>query len=136
MGIKLLIQISNREYKISHGTRHIQNWHFKYYSRLNLQYKYYLSGLLFAFKNGRLEISDNYSFDLPTVFTAADWANLVNDFLNNAEIFATHVEHMDDKFFDQPFIDEKYANYLRNIDGIIEHIYYHLGQISLKKKMM
>ena len=91
---------------------------------------------MFAFKNGRLEISDNYSFELPTVFTAADWANLVNDFLNNAEIFATHVEHMDDKFFDQPFIDEKYANYLRNIDNIIERIYYHLGQISLKKKMM
>ena len=91
---------------------------------------------MFAFKNGRLEISDNYSFDLPTVFNEADWANLVNDFLNNAEIFATHVEHMDKKFFDQPFIDEKYANYLRNIDGIIEHIYYHLGQISLKKKMM
>ena len=83
-----------------------------------------------------MEISDKFSFDLPTVFTEANWANLVNDFLNNAEKFATHVEHIDDKFLDQPFIDKKYENYLRNIDGIIEHSYYHLGQISLMKKMM
>ena len=78
---------------------------------LTYNINYYIAGRLFAFKNGRLEISDKYSFDLPTVFTEADWANLVNDFLNNAEIFATHMEHMDDKFFDQPFIDEKYGNY-------------------------
>ena len=83
-----------------------------------------------------MEISDKFSFDLPTVFTEANWANLVNDFLNNAEKFATHVEHIDNKFLDQPFIDEKYENYLRNIDGIIEHSYYHLGQISLMEKMM
>ena len=135
MGIELVIQISNRACKISHGTSEHKIGTLNTIA-LTYNINYDIAGRLFAFKNGRLEISDKYSFDLPTVFTEADWANLVNDFLNNAEIFATHVEHMDDKFFDQPFIDEKYANYLRNIDGIFEHIYYHLGQISLKKKMM
>ena len=32
-------QILNREYKIPHGTSHIQNWHFRNRSRLNVQYK-------------------------------------------------------------------------------------------------
>ena len=60
----------------------------------------------------------------------------MTNFLRNAEKFATHVEQMDDNLFDQPFIAEKYGNYLRNIEGVIEHSYYHLGQISLVKKIM
>ena len=110
MGIELVIQISNRACKISHGTNQHKIGTLNTIA-LTYNINYYIAGKLFAFKNGRLEISDKYSFDLPTVFTEADWANLVNDFLNNAEILATHVKHMDDKFFDQPFIDKKYGNY-------------------------
>lgn len=43
---------------------------------------------------------------------------------------------MEDRIFDQPFIDEKYGTVLRNIEGVIEHSYYHLGQISLIRKMI
>lgn len=103
---------------------------------LTYHINYYLAGLLFAFENGRLEISDKYSFNMPLDFTGTDWTNLVADFVSNAEKFATHVEHLDDKILDEVFINEKYGNYLRNIEGVIEHSYYHLGQISLLKKMM
>ena len=41
-----------------------------------------------------------------------------------------------DEKFDAIFFDEKYGTYLRNIEGVIEHSYYHLGQISLLKKMI
>jgi uncharacterized damage-inducible protein DinB len=97
---------------------------------------YYLAGLLNAFKNGKLEISDKYSFDVPQLQSEADWNNLVTEFLNNSEKFANKVEQMDDSIFDQPFVDEKYGSYLRNIEGVIEHSYYHLGQISLIRKMI
>lgn len=43
---------------------------------------------------------------------------------------------MDDRILDKPFIDEKYGSYIRNIEGVIEHSYYHLGQIVLLKKMI
>jgi hypothetical protein len=43
---------------------------------------------------------------------------------------------MEDYIFDKPFIDEKYGTFLRNIEGVIEHSYYHLGQISLIRKMI
>lgn len=61
---------------------------------------------------------------------------LVNDFLSNSEKFINHVEKMDENTLDQPFVDEKYGSYLRNIEGVIEHSYYHLGQVSLIKKMI
>lgn len=51
-------------------------------------------------------------------------------------MFANQVEQMDETVLDQPFADEKYGTYLRNIEGVIEHSYYHLGQVSLIKKMV
>jgi hypothetical protein len=60
---------------------------------------------------------------------------MVADFLNNAERFITLVRTMDDSKFDQPFIDEKYGTVLRNIEGVIKHCYYHLGQIVLINKL-
>jgi len=89
-----------------------------------------------VFKGGNLEIRDQYSFDLPEIKSETDWNTLVSDFLNNSEQFANHVEQMSDNMLDQPFVDEKYGSYLRNIEGVIEHSYYHLGQVSLIKKMV
>lgn len=103
---------------------------------LTYHLNYYLEGLINAFENGSLEISDKYSFDLPQIKTEEDWSNMISAFLNNSEKFADAVEQMDDSVFDKPFVDEKYGSYLRNIEGVIEHSYYHLGQISLIKKMI
>ena len=96
---------------------------------------YYLSGIINVFKGGKLEIKDKYSFDMPPLATESGWKELVRDFLSNAEQFAAHVEKMDDGIFDEVFVDEKYGTYWRNIEGIIEHSYYHLGQISLIRKL-
>lgn len=103
---------------------------------LTYHVNYYLVGLLNAFENGRLEISDKYSFDVPEIHSEDDWEKLVTDFLSNSKKFADKVEQMDEDIFDQPFVDEKYGSYLRNIEAVIEHSYYHLGQISLIKKMI
>ncbi len=103
---------------------------------LTYHINYYLAGLLNAFENGKLEISDKYSFDLPEIKSAADWDQLVTGFLHNAKKFADRVERLDDRLLDQQFMDEKYGSYLRNIEGVIEHSYYHLGQISLIRKMI
>jgi hypothetical protein len=103
---------------------------------LTFHINYYLVGLLNVFNGGKLEIKDKYSFDLPEIKSERDWNTLVSDFLNNAEKFANHVAQMDENMLDQPFVDEKYGSYLRNIEGVIEHCYYHLGQVSLIRKMI
>lgn len=97
---------------------------------------YYLAGLNNAFENGQLLISDKYSFDVPEIKAESEWQNLKNEFLKNAEKFTDKVSQMNDGMLDQPFVDEKYGTYLRNIEGVIEHSYYHLGQIVLIKKML
>ena len=77
-----------------------------------------------------------YSFDLPEIQSEKDWEELVNNFMTNAEEFISRVQQMPDERLDAPFAEEKYGTYLRNIEGVIEHSYYHLGQISLIKKLI
>lgn len=103
---------------------------------LTFHLNYYLRGLMQAFETGKLEISDRYSFDMPEIQSAIDWETLRQDFLVNANQFVMKVEQLEDKVFDQTFIDEKYGTWLRNIEGVIEHSYYRLGQISLIKKLI
>ncbi|MCW5924764.1 MAG: DinB family protein [Saprospiraceae bacterium] len=103
---------------------------------LTFHINYYLQGLIQVFQGGPLDIRDKYSFDLPEIQSENDWNALVETFLDNAERFAKHVEQMDDAQLDSAFVDEKYGNYQRNIEGVIEHSYYHLGQISLIRKMV
>jgi hypothetical protein len=103
---------------------------------LTFHLNYYLVGLLNAFESGMLEISDKYSFNAPLIKSELEWNQLIDQFLSNSVTFANKVEQMEDNYFDKPFIDEKYGTFLRNIEGVIEHSYYHLGQISLIRKML
>ena len=103
---------------------------------LTFHINYYMEGLLNVFNGGNLDIHDQYSFEVGMMQSDADWNNLVNKFLNNAETFCRQVELWPDYLLDQVFVDEKYGTYLRNLEGVIEHSYYHLGQISLLKKLV
>jgi uncharacterized damage-inducible protein DinB len=103
---------------------------------LTFHINYYIAGILNVFEGGNLEIRDKYSFDLPPIRSAEDWDRLRNELWSNAEKFAGHVERMSDEKLNATFVDEKYGTYRRNIEGMIEHSYYHLGQISLIKKMI
>lgn len=102
---------------------------------LTYHINYYLAGLLKVVEGGALEIRDKYSFDLPSLQSEKDWEKLVNEFLTNSEKFADLVDQMPETKLDENFADGKYGTYLRNIEGLIEHSYYHLGQISLIRKM-
>lgn len=103
---------------------------------LTFHINYYLSGLLNVFYGGELEIRDKYSFDMPEIKSESEWENLVFEFISNSEKFIHEVEKLSDEDLYKPFVDVKYGNYLRNIEGVIEHSYYHLGQVSLIKKLI
>jgi len=97
---------------------------------------YYIEGIKNAFTNGKIEISDKYSFDFPAITSQAEWDEFQNRFYSDTEKLAIHIEKLTDEQLYEHFIDEKYGSYWRNIDGMIEHSYYHLGQIVLIKKLM
>ena len=103
---------------------------------LTFHVNYYLGGVISVLNGGPLSIRDKFSFDMPPINSEADWKNLASNFIANAEEFAALVEKLDDHRLNQPFVDEKYGTYQRNIEGLIEHSYYHLGQISLIRKMI
>lgn len=103
---------------------------------LTFHINYYLAGILNVFDGGNLDIRDQFSFDAPPITNQRDWDQLVNDFIMNSEKFVAHVKVMSNEKLDEPFVNVKYGSYQRNIEGVIEHSYYHLGQISLVRKMI
>lgn len=103
---------------------------------LTFHINYYVKGILDAFSNSKLEIQDKFSFDTPPINSAEDWDNLVQQFLKNAKIFVATIGVLEDEALQKPFFDERYGTLERNIEGVIEHGYYHLGQISLIKKLL
>lgn len=103
---------------------------------LTFHIDYYIAGLIRVFEGGDLEIRDQYSFDLPPIESHEQWEELLNKLWNDSEKFASLLEQMPDSKMNEVFVDGKYGTYLRNIDGMIEHCYYHLGQITLIKKLL
>ncbi|MBL7886231.1 MAG: DUF1572 family protein [Flavobacterium sp.] len=97
---------------------------------------YYIQGINNVFKGGNLEIRDKYSFDFASITSQQQWEQFLFKFWNDAEAFASFVEQLSNEQLHQAFVDEKYGSFLRNIDAMIEHSYYHLGQIVLLKKMI
>lgn len=102
---------------------------------LTFHIDYYIAGIVNVFEGGELEIKDQFSFDLPPINSQEEWEALLNKLWKDSEKFATLLEQMPDAKLDEVFVDEKYGTYRRNIDGMIEHSYYHLGQITLIRKL-
>lgn len=97
---------------------------------------YYIRGIKNVFLGGDLEIRDIYSFDFSEIGSQQSWQDFLAVFWRDSEEFALWVENMDEAQLNDSFVNEKYGTYLRNIDGMIEHSYYHLGQIVLIKKIV
>ncbi len=103
---------------------------------LTFHVQYYIAGLVNVLKGGSLDIRDKYSFDMPPIQSQEDWEKLRHQLWQDAEQFADLVEKMPNKKLNEVFTDEKYGDYRRNLEGMIEHSYYHLGQIVLIKKLV
>lgn len=103
---------------------------------LTFHINYYLDGVLTVLKGGELSIRDQYSFDMPVLTNEEEWTNMKQRLFENAEQFAQYTEALPDEAMSKAFVDEKYGTYERNLEAMIEHSYYHLGQISLLKKML
>lgn len=105
-------------------------------SALVYHMNYYVSAVLKVLRGEPLDASDKYSFDHPPILSREDWEKLLDKTWKDAENFATLIEQLPESKLWESFSDEKYGNYYRNIQGIIEHIHYHLGQIVLIKKIL
>lgn len=97
---------------------------------------YYVVGVNNVLNGGKLEIRDKFSFDFPELNSQTEWDNFLNKFWLDSENFAQNIEKLNDDQILSTFVDVKYGTYVRNIDGMIEHSYYHLGQIVMLRKLI
>ncbi len=116
----------------SEATQKIEN--FNTIADLTFHIHYYIAGVGKVLEGGSLDIRDKFSYDSPPIRSEQDWRELVNKFCSDSEKFISLVEKMTDEKLLSDFVDKKYGTYFRNIDVMIEHTYYHLGQIMLIKK--
>lgn len=103
---------------------------------LTFHIHYYIAGVLNVFEGGTLDIRDKYSFDMPPIQSQQDWEKLRSSLWRDAGRFADLVEQMPGERLQEVFVDAKYGTYQRNIEAMIEHSYYHLGQVSLIRKLL
>ena len=96
---------------------------------------YYVSAIIKVLEGGPLDAHDKFSFDTPPIQSQADWNHLREKALNDAEKLSSLMEQLPDNKLEEDFDIGKYGNYFRNLHGLIEHTHYHLGQISLLKKI-
>ncbi len=105
-------------------------------AQITFHVHYYIAGLLEYFETGNLTIRDKYSFDMEPVKSEEDWQELKTLFISDAEKFANKTGSFTEEELNNVFFDEKYGDIHRNIDVIIEHCYYHFGQLMLIRKML
>ena len=95
---------------------------------------YYIAGVKQVFLGGELSISDKFSFDFEPMLSDEAWQNFLALFWKDTEELVNLIKTLTDEQLDAIFVKEAYGSYKRNIEALIEHSYYHLGQIVLLLK--
>ncbi len=97
---------------------------------------YYIQVLSKVLQGQPLVGKDTESFIHPPVSSKQDWEQLLQNTFADAEALACLIEQLPENKLAEDFTDKKYGTYYRNLHGIIEHLHYHLGQITLIKKIV
>ncbi len=103
---------------------------------LTFHLNYYIEGILRAMETGHLDIRDKYSFDITDLSQPEDWQKLRQTIVDNIRNMSAKLDSMTEATLEGIFIDEKYGTWRRNIQAMIEHGYYHLGQIVILTKLI
>ncbi len=103
---------------------------------LTFHVNYFVDVALKVLEGKPLDANDKFSFDHPPIHSEEDWQKMVDKALADAEKFAGLIEQLPESKLWEIFIHKKYGTYYRNIQGIIEHTHYHLGQIAIIKKII
>lgn len=95
---------------------------------------YYVRLLTQVLEGGLLDGNDKASWETPAFLSQTAWDEFLDNSWREGEKLATLIENMaEDKLWSE-FVDPKYKTFYYNLAGLIEHLYYHLGQIVLIKK--
>jgi len=97
---------------------------------------YYVAGVIEFLHGKPLEIRDKFSFNHPRIDSQEAWDKFIATVYEDCEQLAVAIEAVPMAKMEDVFYEERYGNYYRNFTGIIEHFHYHLGQITIMKKII
>ena len=97
---------------------------------------YYTEAIIKVLDGGPLIADDEFSFNHPYITNQEEWELLLEKVWRDADTLASKVEQLPDEILTQDFADNKKYTYYRYLNGNIEHLHYHLGQIALIKRMV
>lgn len=97
---------------------------------------YYVRIATKVLEGGPLIGKDAESFAHENINSETDWQTFKDSRYTEAEKFIALLEQVSDDKLDLSFGDEKWGSYYRNLQGIVEHTHYHLGQIVMIKKIL
>ena len=92
---------------------------------------FYVRGVASVLQGGPLDMRDGASWETPAVETEEEWRGFVAEVLAEGEVLAKALEALDEDAAWAPFYRPANAPVLTNALGVLEHVYYHLGQIVL-----
>ena len=97
---------------------------------------YFVKAVIPVLEGGPLDAHDKFSFDVPPIHSEAEWQKMLTQVWADAEKLENLIANISDNLLWETFSEEKYDTYYRNIQGVIEHSHYHLGQIVILKKLI
>ncbi len=97
---------------------------------------YFVAAALRVLSGRELAASDAESFKCPMFVSDSQWQAYVEQCMRDAEQCAELLQHVDDAQLWSVWVNERYGNHYKNLQGTLEHAYYHLGQISILKKQL
>jgi len=131
-GVALKPIIENSSFELA--TKRVNEAHTIY--ELCFHIIYYLKGASQVLNGHPLNIKDKYSFDTPELEGDLAWNEFQQEMWDIVETLASQIEKLDDAILEYEFENEIYGDYGRNLWGLVEHSYYHIGQISLIQKRL
>jgi hypothetical protein len=81
------------------------------------------------------EIGEANGFDVPVLKTEADWVELKADSIRSAHELAAAIQQVEDLSFTTPILPN-YSSVYKNLQGSVEHVHYHLGQLVILKNLV
>ncbi|MCF6402548.1 DinB family protein [Chitinophaga filiformis] len=83
----------------------------------------------------RVTIPDVNGFDVPGLTSEQDWTNLKKELVASAYELAEAIKKVNESRLPEPIVADHSSTY-RNLQGTVEHLHYHLGQIVILKKLI
>ena len=99
--------------------------HLAYWNRVMIQ----------RIKGVKPVIPPSNGFDVPVIGNEDEWKNLVAAYMLSADELDEAICAMDEEKLEEPIL-AGYPSRYKSIQGAVEHIHYHLGQIVMIKKAL